>query len=80
VGLNGRLGVEGVTDVVRHGRLSWFGRLEQKGRDDWMSACRGFDVAGPKGRGRNRKTCGECVRQDLQSLNLKAVERRTLNR
>jgi len=31
-----------------------------------------FEVAGPKGRGRSRKTWGECVRQDLQSLNLKA--------
>ncbi len=59
-------------DVLRHGRLRWFGHLERKGRDDWVSTCRGFDVAGPKGRGRSRKTWGECVRQDLQSLNLKA--------
>jgi len=28
--------------------------------------------AGPKGRGRSKKTWSECVRQDLQSLNLKA--------
>jgi len=32
VDLNGRLGLEEVTDIVRHGRLRWFGHLERKGR------------------------------------------------
>jgi len=40
--------------------------------DVWggVSTCRGFEVAGPKGSGRSRKTWGECVRQDLRALNL----------
>jgi len=66
------LSVEGVADIVRRGRLRWFGHLEQKGSDDWVSACRCIKVAGPKNRGRCKKTWGECVKQDLQSLHLKA--------
>jgi len=49
VELNGSLGVEG-----GHGRMRWFVHLERKGGDDWVSTCRGFEVAGPKGRGRSR--------------------------
>ena len=71
VELNERLGVEGVADIVRRGRLRWFGHLERKGRNDWVSTCRSFEVAGPKGKGRAKKTWGECVRHDLRSLNLK---------
>jgi len=56
VKFNGLLGVEGVAYVVRHGRLRWFGHHEQKGREDWVSTSRGFEVAGPKGRGKIRKT------------------------
>ena len=69
--LNRRLGVEGVTDVVRRGRLRWFGHLEQKDSDDWTSACRNIEVVGTKSRGRNKKTWEECVRQDLKRLGLK---------
>ena len=35
-----RLGVESVTDVVRRGRLRWFGHLERKDSTDWTSSCR----------------------------------------
>ena len=31
-----------VADVVRRGRLRWFGHLERKSVDDWVSACRGL--------------------------------------
>ena len=67
-----RLGVEEVADVVRRGRLRWFGHLERKGRDDWVSACRDFGVTGSRGRGRSGKTWGECVKHDLQTLGLRA--------
>ena len=36
--LNSLLGI--VADVVRHGRLRWFGHLECKNVDDWVWACR----------------------------------------
>ena len=72
VELYGRLGVEEVADVVRRGRLRWFGHLERKGRDDWVSACRDFGVTGPRSRGRSKKTWGEGIRHDLQTLGLRA--------
>src|SRR5258706_73242 len=33
--LNQRLSVDGVADIVRYGRLRWFGHLERKNNDDW---------------------------------------------
>ena len=39
----------GVADVVRRGRLRWFGHLERKSVDDWVSACRGLVVEGARG-------------------------------
>ena len=40
------LGINCVADVVRRGRLRWFGHLERKSVDDWVSACRGLVVGG----------------------------------
>lgn len=68
--LNERLGVERVMDVVRRGRLRWFGHLERKDSNDWTSSCRNINIDGKRDRGRGRKTWDECVRQDLKSLGL----------
>jgi len=38
--LNGRLCMEGVADIVRHGPLRWFGLLKRKPKDDLVSTCR----------------------------------------
>src|SRR5208282_5831886 len=35
-----RLDIECVAVVVRRGRLRWFGHVERKQPDDWVSACR----------------------------------------
>ena len=38
-----RLEIEGVSDVVRRGRLRWFGHVERKNAGDWVSrACGGW--------------------------------------
>ena len=50
------LGINCVADVVRRGRLIWFGHLERKSVDDWVFACRRLVVEGARGRGRSRKT------------------------
>ena len=49
------LDIHSVADVVRHGRLRWFGHLERRSVDDWVSAIerwrwQGWDVRGGKGR------------------------------
>ena len=54
------LGVENVAEVVRRGRLRWFGHVECKSGDDWVSACRNVVVAGVRCAGRGRKS-GENV-------------------
>ena len=58
-----RLDIESVSDVVRRGRLIWFGHVERKEPHDWVSACRQIVVESVKdiGRGRPRKTWRECV-------------------
>ena len=43
---------ESVADVVRHGRLRWFGHLEHK--EDWGPVCRNFE-GGAKRMNRGRK-------------------------
>ena len=60
-----------VTEVVRRGRLRWFGHVERKEKDDWVAACRDLVIDGTKGKGRGRKTWVECVKDDLKELGLK---------
>src|SRR5664279_2443545 len=71
VELYSRLDVEAVSGVLRRGRLRWFGHLECKNPDDWVSACRDLEVDGVKRKERSRKTWGGCVRNDMVSLGLK---------
>ena len=49
-------GVQSVDEVVRLGGLRWFGHVECKNGDDWVSACRNVVVAGVRCAGRGRKT------------------------
>ena len=39
VDLYSLLCIQSVADVVRHGRLRWFGHLENRSVDDWVWAC-----------------------------------------
>ena len=43
-------------EVLRRGGLRWFGHVERKEVDDWVSACRNLKVAGSRGRSRPRVT------------------------
>jgi len=60
--LNGQLGIECLTNVVRQSRLWWFAGVERKDSDDWVSAGMSFEVNGVCDRGRGRKTWDECVK------------------
>jgi len=68
VDLNSRLGIVRSTEIVKWGHLGWFGHLERKDSDDYVSACRNFEVSQPKSKGRCRKTWDECVRHDLHFM------------
>ena len=49
VELSRRLGIEGVVEVMRQGRLRWLGHVERKEVDDWVNAFRNLKVAGSRG-------------------------------
>jgi len=68
--LHERLGLEKVKDVVRRGRLRWFGHLERMESDNWVSACRGLEVEGKRCRGRGKKSWEECWKDDCKKMNL----------
>ena len=53
------LGINCVADVVRCGRLRWFGHLERKSVDDWVPACRGLVVEGARGSGQEKEDVGK---------------------
>ena len=59
------LGVQSVADVVKRGRLRWFGHLERGSMDDCVSVCRKGEVAGARCKGRKKKTWKECVDDDM---------------
>ena len=53
--LRKRLGIVSVSSMVSRGRLRWFGHVERKNADDWVSACRKMVVTGERGIGIGRK-------------------------
>ena len=63
VDLYSLLGVDSMAEVVRRGRLRWFGHVECKSGDDWV-------MAGVRCAGRGRKTWRECVKDDMDELGL----------
>jgi hypothetical protein len=72
--LLGRLGVEDVVDVMKRGRLLWFGHVERKPREDWVKMCRDLVVVGAQGKGRGKKTWQECVNEDMKQTGLKRCD------
>ena len=71
--LRKRLGIVSVSSMVSRERLRWFGHVERKNADDWVSTCRKLEVIGERGRrkGRGRKTWKECVADDMRKLKLR---------
>ena len=62
-----RLGIVGVKEHVSRCRLRWFGHVECKCDDDWVSMCRRLLVEGQRG----RETWMECVVEDMERLKLR---------
>jgi hypothetical protein len=65
------LGIDSVSNVVTRGRLRWFGHVERKSGDDWVSACREIVVDGVRKKGRGKKTWMESVMDDMKRCGLK---------
>ena len=62
---------EGVVKVMRQRRLGWFGHVERKKVDDWVSACRNWEVAGSRGRGRSKMTWRARLDGDMKDMGLR---------
>src|SRR3989441_1519854 len=65
------LGVGSVDRVISRGRLRWYGHVERKNADDWVSKCRNLEVVGGIRKGRGKKTWIECVTTDMKKIGLK---------
>ena len=65
------LGIESVDRVVSRGRLRWYGHVERKAADDWVSKCRSLEVEGNVRKGRGKKAWMECVATDMRGFGLK---------
>ena len=57
--------------VVSRGRLRWYGHVERKAADDWVSKCRSLEVEGNVRKGRGKKAWMECVATDMKGFDLK---------
>ena len=68
VELRRRLGIEGVVEVMRRGRLRWFGHVERKEVDDGVSACRNLEVVGNRGSGKPRMTWRARLDGDMKDM------------
>ena len=74
VELRRRLRIEGVVEVMRRDRLRWFGHVERKEVDDWVSACRNLEVAGSRDRGQAKDDLESRVRwryEDMKDMRLR---------
>ena len=66
--------VRSVFEVVRRGKLRWFGHVERKADEDWVKKCQHLVVDGKAGRG--RKTWLECVNRDMKEMGLRVDDAR----
>ena len=44
--LRNRLCIEYLSELVRRGRLRWFGHVKRKADDDWVKKCTKVEVVG----------------------------------
>ena len=65
------MGIESVDRVVSRGRLRWYGHVERKAADDWVSKCTNLEVQGNIRKGRGKKAWMECVATDMRGFGLK---------
>ena len=56
---------------MRRSRLRWFGHVERKEVDDWVSACKNLEVAISRGRSRPRMTWRAQFDRDMKDMGLR---------
>jgi hypothetical protein len=69
--LLGMLGLESVGNILRRGRLRWFGHVERKRDDDWVKGCVFYEAEGKRPRGRPVKKWMDNIKEDMKLFGLK---------
>ena len=64
------LGLEPVSLMIKKSRLRWFVRVEHEEDNDWVKRCMTWEVEGIRQRGRPWKTWWDCVKDDMENLDL----------
>ena len=65
VELRDRLCIESISEVMRRGRLRWFGHVERMWSGRCVRRCINMNVNGRRARSRPRKTWDVLLRDDL---------------
>ena len=71
--LRSRLDLASIDDVLRWGRLRWFGHLQRMDIDTWPHKICTFNVVGANPRGRPRKRWCDNIKDDLKRAGLNAA-------
>ena len=71
--LRQRLDMECAMDVIRRGRLRWYGHVMRKQDEDWVKKCISMEVDGKKPRGRPKLTWMDTVKSDMDRMDLTPV-------
>ena len=71
--LRQRLELEGIMDVIRRGRLRWYGHVMRKQDEDWVKKCISMEVDCKKPRGRPKLTWMDTVKSDTDRMDLTPV-------
>ena len=66
VELRDKLGVESISEVMRRGRMRWFGHVERMRADSCVKRCFHMNKNGRRVRGRPRKTWDVSLRDHLR--------------
>ena len=74
------LGLKLVSLMMKKSRLRWFGHVERKYDNDWVSRCITWEVEGIRQRGRRKKTWWDCVMNDMESLGLSQKDVQSTNK
>ena len=72
--LRRKLGIVKITDIVRRGRLRWYGHLQRKEDSDWVKGITRLEVPGRRPAGRPSKSWQEGITADIKKLRLTASD------
>jgi len=64
------LGLEPVSLMIKKSILRWFGHSERKDDNNWFKRCITWEVEGIRQIGRPKKNWWDCVKNDIESLDL----------